>query len=69
MWVDLNDPTPDEGRMLTDVFHFHDLAVEDALSALGSRIQRAKSRGSTSPYVNVIPLITMFRRRTRLSAR
>jgi magnesium transporter len=32
-WVDLANPTPDEGRVLSDVFHFHDLAVEDALSA------------------------------------
>ena len=31
-WVDLMNPTEDEGRMLTDVFHFHPLAVEDALS-------------------------------------
>lgn len=31
VWVDLSAPTHDEGRMLTDVFHFHDLAVEDAL--------------------------------------
>ena len=32
-WVDLVNPTPEEGRILTDVFHFHPLAVEDALSA------------------------------------
>lgn len=32
VWVDLDRPTPDEARILTDVFHFHDLAVEDALS-------------------------------------
>lgn len=31
VWVDLSAPIPDEGRILTDVFHFHDLAVEDAL--------------------------------------
>jgi magnesium transporter len=30
--VDLNQPTPDEARILTDGFHFHDLAVEDAMS-------------------------------------
>ena len=35
VWVDLNDPAPDEGkRILSDVFHFHELAVEDALSSL-----------------------------------
>lgn len=32
VWVDLNQPTPDESRILTDVFHFHDLAIEDAMS-------------------------------------
>lgn len=31
VWVDLNDPTPDEGRVLIDVFRFHELAVEDAV--------------------------------------
>jgi magnesium transporter len=32
MWVDLSDPTPDEARVLSDVFRFHDLAVEDAMT-------------------------------------
>jgi magnesium transporter len=32
VWVDLDSPTPEEARILTDVFHFHELAVEDALS-------------------------------------
>lgn len=34
VWVDLAAPTPDETRLLSDVFHFHELAVEDALSEL-----------------------------------
>jgi magnesium transporter len=34
VWVDLADPTDDELRMLTDVFHFHPLAVEDAVAEL-----------------------------------
>jgi len=35
VWVNLSNPTPEEGReILTDLFHFHDLAVEDAMSAL-----------------------------------
>ena len=34
VWVDLDQPTPDEARILTDVFHFHELAVEDALAEL-----------------------------------
>jgi magnesium transporter len=32
VWVDLDRPTTDEARILTDVFHFHELAVEDAMS-------------------------------------
>jgi magnesium transporter len=34
LWVDLSEPAPEEGRILSDQFHFHPLAVEDALSAL-----------------------------------
>ena len=35
VWVDLTNPSQDEGRhILSDVFHFHELAVEDALSDL-----------------------------------
>jgi magnesium transporter len=32
--VDLVEPTPDEGRVLSEVFHFHELAVEDALNSI-----------------------------------
>ena len=34
LWVDLARPTPEESRILTDVFRFHPLSVEDALSAI-----------------------------------
>jgi magnesium transporter len=34
VWVDLDQPTADEARILSTVFHFHELAVEDALSAV-----------------------------------
>jgi magnesium transporter len=34
VWVDLDQPTPDEARILSDVFHFHELAVEDAVSEI-----------------------------------
>ena len=34
LWVDLAAPTSDESAILNDVFHFHPLAVEDALSAI-----------------------------------
>jgi magnesium transporter len=33
-WVDLSSPTPEEGRLLGEVFHFHPLSVEDALGAV-----------------------------------
>ena len=32
VWVDLSKPSAEEVRILTDVFHFHELAVEDALA-------------------------------------
>jgi magnesium transporter len=31
IWADLMNPSAEEGRILSDVFHFHELAVEDAL--------------------------------------
>jgi magnesium transporter len=34
VWVDLDQPTPDESKILSDVFHFHELAIEDALSEM-----------------------------------
>jgi magnesium transporter len=34
VWVDLHDPSPEEMRLLTDVFHFHELAVEDTQNAV-----------------------------------
>jgi magnesium transporter len=34
VWVDLSDPTPDDTRVLTDIFHFHELAIEDALAEI-----------------------------------
>jgi magnesium transporter len=34
IWVDLSDPSPEEGRVLLDVFHFHELAVEDAITEI-----------------------------------
>jgi magnesium transporter len=33
-WVDIAPPTADEMRLLSDVFHFHPLAIEDAQSTL-----------------------------------
>lgn len=34
VWVDFNEPTPEESRMLETYFHFHPLAVEDCLHIL-----------------------------------
>ena len=34
LWVDIAAPTPAETRVLTDVFHFHELAVEDAVTEI-----------------------------------
>ena len=34
VWVDLDGPTPEEARILSDVFHFHEVAIEDALSEI-----------------------------------
>jgi magnesium transporter len=32
VWVDLDSATAEESRILSDVFHFHELAIEDAMS-------------------------------------
>jgi len=34
VWVNLSAPTKEETRILTDVFHFHELAIEDALAEI-----------------------------------
>jgi len=34
VWVDLRQPTPEESRVLSGVFHFHELAIEDALNTI-----------------------------------
>ena len=34
VWVDLDRPTPEEARILTEAFRFHELSVEDALSEI-----------------------------------
>ena len=31
VWVVIDNPTAEEARILSDVFHFHELAIEDAL--------------------------------------
>jgi magnesium transporter len=34
LWVDFSKPTPDETQLLADVFHFHELSIEDAVSEI-----------------------------------
>jgi magnesium transporter len=34
VWVDLDQPSSEEARILSTVFQFHELAIEDALSAV-----------------------------------
>jgi magnesium transporter len=34
VWVDISSPTAEDAKMLSGVFKFHDLAVEDALSEI-----------------------------------
>jgi magnesium transporter len=34
VWIDIGPPSPEDARLLRDVFRFHELAVEDALAEL-----------------------------------
>jgi magnesium transporter len=34
LWVDFSAPSPDETRLLADVFHFHELSIEDAVTEI-----------------------------------
>ena len=34
VWVDLSSPSADEAKILQDVFHFHELAIEDAIAEI-----------------------------------
>jgi magnesium transporter len=34
VWVDLDQPTPEESKVLSDVFRFHELSIEDALAEI-----------------------------------
>ncbi len=49
VWVDLLNPTPDETRILSDVFHFHELSVEDAVAEI--------HHPKIEPYPNYLYLI------------
>ena len=48
LWVDVVQPTPEEGRqLLADTFHFHPLSIEDALSEVPT-IRRSSRTSATS---------------------
>lgn len=49
LWVDLNEPTKEEGTILSDVFRFHELSIEDAMSQIHH--PKVESYGS---YIYVI---------------
>ena len=34
LWVVMDNPTPEEARLLSDVFHIHELSIEDALNEI-----------------------------------
>lgn len=34
LWVDMSSPTPEDARILSEVFKFHDLAIEDAMAEI-----------------------------------
>jgi magnesium transporter len=34
VWVVMTNPTPEEAKILSDVFHIHELAIEDALAEI-----------------------------------
>ncbi len=34
VWVDLSSPSAEEAKILQDVFHFHELAIEDAIAEI-----------------------------------
>ncbi len=34
VWVDFNNPTEEEAKLLTDLFRFHELAIEDAIAEI-----------------------------------
>ena len=42
LWVDLEKPTPEESRLiLEEIFHFHQLSVEDCVSKINPRCASA----------------------------
>ena len=57
VWVDLAGPTPEELAVLSDVFHFHPLAIEHALldthrlQEVGNRVCDARHRFLSGPHV------------------
>ena len=67
VWVDLSNPTEDEGRILSDVFHFHehrgdaavfpsprmDLEIEEDLNAVAQPFRAARDRDRSTCHEQV----------------
>ncbi|MBL6765609.1 MAG: magnesium/cobalt transporter CorA [Verrucomicrobiae bacterium] len=57
LWVDLEDPTPEESRLvLENIFHFHPLSIEDATKeTLAPKVEEyePKEDDSFAPYLFV----------------
>ena len=60
LWVDIEGPTPDDQRVLADVFKFHPLAIEDTLK----QSQRAKLEEYEGYYFMTLHAIRQAQRGT-----
>lgn len=58
LWVDLEDPTPEEGKfILEDVFHFHPLSIEDCVAESPSpKVEEYQPREGDlfTPYLFIV---------------
>ncbi|CAN5516544.1 magnesium/cobalt transporter CorA [soil metagenome] len=51
LWLDMQNPNDEEVKLLSEVFHFHPLAIEDSLlHAQRAKIEDYSHRDSTCPY-------------------
>src|ERR1041385_7066282 len=58
LWVDLEKPTPEETKfVLEDVFHFHQLSIEDAVNvSMASKVEEyiPKEDDKFTPYLFMV---------------
>lgn len=62
LWVDMEGPTPDDQRILAEVFRFHPLAIEDTLK----QAQRAKLEEYDGYYFMTLHAVRPAQRGTRI---